>query len=141
MKWIYRSTLVLFFFTSCESTPREEKFIRNYINNNYTVNENNSCFIFVTEFDCIECVQRINKFIEIERNSNSGIEFYGEYLKLQKFGNSEIENILLSETQIKWRFIKNTEIFNYLSEVSRQISGPFAVSFNSSGSKVKVLSI
>lgn len=126
MKWIFYSTIFLLVFCSCETRPSEEDLLREYIESIYAGNIRNKSFVFVSEYDCIECVQRINRYVEAEVKLNSRLLFYGEYLKLQKFGNSEIETVLDLQTQISWRTTKCIEVYSVLGN----ISGPYVVSFD-----------
>jgi hypothetical protein len=141
MKLILFSFLFIPLLFSCESNNSHKDFLIEYIENNYNLDQNNSSIIFVTEYDCIECVERISMYIENESKKNKSKKFYGEFLKLQKFGNNRIEKLLHTELQVEWRYIKNVDVFKYLSNISGNISGPFVVSFKNSEGGIKVVSI
>jgi hypothetical protein len=110
---------------SCNQSPQSE--IRKYIED-YTDEHSVVYVIFVSEFDCIECTDRIKKFVQSA--SLKGDKYvYGEFYKgkSSKSSNLIILEQLIKIEGIKWKEINDFKPFNLLSRITNEVSGPYVI--------------
>lgn len=118
IKFLFLTCIVI----SCNSTPEQD--VMNSLNNEISDLKNATIFI-VAEFDCYECVGKIESVVHDFQN-NKQDTFYGLYYKTSN-KTSKLESSLYETNSIIWKNVNSVKLFNDINTLTGSTNGPYVI--------------
>jgi hypothetical protein len=107
---------------SCNSTPEQD--VMSSLNGEISDLKNATIFI-VSEFDCYECVGKIESVVNDFQN-NEQHTFYGLYYKTSN-KTSKLESSLYETIRIIWKNVNSIKLFNDINTLTGSANGPYVI--------------